>query len=436
MKRDASLSFLSVIVGLGLSGCGELGQEAMPLPGRPDSGMPAWSHDGGAKAYSDGAAYPSAPPSQGIQAGTLTAGSFDDHYQPALFDEFMTKMASVAPAKVAQRALIEVADGAGQPVTDAKVSVRANGQALVALTTGSDGQTLYLPELDGDGGGAALELLVEKDGQSATFPVSLAAAPWRVKLGVTGKLPQSLDLAFIVDATGSMTDELTFLKVETESIAQQVKQLNPNLDLKFALIVYRDQGDDYVTRVFDFASLESFKQSLAAQQAGGGGDTPEAMDTALLAASKLSWRTGNTARVAFLIGDAPPHDGAIAQTLGLMDTLRKLGVRLYPVAASGVDDKAEYVFRVGAFKTLARYLFLTDDSGYGNTHADPNVPPHTPSQTNQVSCYNVEKLNPLMVRMIKSELAGRVLPPAASEILKKVGTPVGGICDPSEAAQP
>jgi hypothetical protein len=427
-----------VIVGLAaLAGCGDLGQEAMPLPGRPDSGMPAWSHDGGAAAYSDGlSSSPSAPPSQGVQAGTLTAGSFDDHYQPALFDEFMTKMASVAPAKLAKRALIEVADGSGQPVTDAKVTVRAGGQALVSLTTGSDGQTLYLPELDGDGGGGALELLVEKDGQSATFPVSLAAAPWRVKLGVTGKLPQSLDLAFIVDATGSMTDEITFLKVETESIAQQVKQLNPNLDLKFALIVYRDQGDDYVTRVFDFASLESFKQSLAAQAAGGGGDTPEAMDAALLAASKLSWRTGNTARVAFLIGDAPPHDGAITQTLGLMDTLRKLGVRLYPLAASGVDDKAEFVFRVGAFKTLARYIFLTDDSGYGNTHADPNVPPHTPTQTNQVSCYNVEKLNPLMVRMIRSELAGRVLPPAKAEILKQVGTPVSGICDPSETATP
>ncbi len=85
--------------------------------------------------------------------------------------------------------------------------------------------------------------------------------------------------------------------------------------------------------------------------------------------------------------------------------------------------------RVGAFKTLARYIFLSNDSGYGNPHADPSVPPHTPSQTPEKPCYNIEKLNGLLVRTIASEFSGAHIPAAPGEVLRSVGTPVGGFCD-------
>ena len=245
-------------------------------------------------------------------------------------------------------------------------------------------------------------------------------------------LPTKADIAFLVDVTGSMSDELEFLKVETESIVQQVQARYSTLALRFALVVYRDQGDEFVTRVFDFGDLASFQQNIAAQHADGGGDTPEAVDVAFTKASQPSWALDGRARMPFHITDAPPHDQAIGTVLGLLDTFRRTGVRVYPIAASGVDDKAEYVMRVAAFKTMARYIFLTDDSGYGDDHADPHIPPNTPTQTQQVTCYNIEKLNSLIVRMISSELAGKALGPTAQEVLKTVGTPVNGVCDPAE----
>jgi hypothetical protein len=75
-------------------------------------------------------------------------------------------------------------------------------------------------------------------------------------------------------------------------------------------------------------------------------------------------------------------------------------VRIYPVAASGVKEKAEFVMRSTAFLTLGQYLFLTDHSGVGGSHAAPHVPQYT-----------VEFLSGLMFRMIASELAGRRLEP-------------------------
>ncbi len=173
------------------------------------------------------------------------------------------------------------------------------------------------------------------------------------------------------------------------------------MDQRFALIVYRDQGDQYVSRRFDFTnSLDDLRSELSRQRAAGGGDMPEAVHIALEQAAGLDWRPGNVARVAFLVGDAPPHDSDILAAFEATSGLRAGGVRLFPVASSGVDLKAEFVMRSAAVLTMGQYLFLTDQSGIGNPHAQP----HT-------SQYLVEHLDQLMVRMITSELCGRRLQP-------------------------
>jgi hypothetical protein len=119
---------------------------------------------------------------------------------------------------------------------------------------------------------------------------------------------------------------------------------------------------------------------------------------ALEQAGRLSWRDRDTARVMFLVGDAPPHDEHLRHTFDGVLTLRKKNVRVFPVAASGADLKCEFVMRATAFLTLGQYLFLTDHSGVGNPHAKPHVPEYT-----------VEHLNRLMIRMIAGELAGKRL---------------------------
>jgi len=205
----------------------------------------------------------------------------------------------------------------------------------------------------------------------------------------------------VVDTTGSMGDELEYLKVEIDSIAAAVKRMFPKVDQRFALIVYRDAGDEYVSRTFDFtSSLGEFQTTLAAQSANGGGDYPEAMHLALEHAGKLSWRQEKTARVMFLVGDAPPHENHARRTLDAGLALRQLGVRIYPLGASGVAREAEFIMRAMALASMGQYLFLTDHSGIGNAHAAPHVPE-----------FLVERLDRLMIRMIASELAGKRLVP-------------------------
>ena len=108
-------------------------------------------------------------------------------------------------------------------------------------------------------------------GQSFERRLSADQGEWRIEAtDAQLRRPQALDLALVIDATGSMGDELNYLKIEIDHIATTVKRLFPNVEQRFALILYRDKGDQYVTRTFDFTtSLANFRSTLARQHADG-----------------------------------------------------------------------------------------------------------------------------------------------------------------------
>ena len=303
----------------------------------------------------------------------------------------------------------------------------ADTPALLDQTTKPDGRALFLTGLDGGSEATGFTLTVyPPDGSD---PVVATRDPnstaWDVTLTTAGALPTKLDLAFVVDVTGSMGDELEYLKTEVGSIAQAVSELFPDVQQRYALIVYRDEGDTFVVRPFDFtADLSEFESNLKAQRADGGGDRPEAVHLALEEAAKLSWTTTNTARVLFHIADAPPHAQFGQRTLDAIAALRAKTIALYPVAASGVLTDLEFYMRTAAFVTLSQYLFLTDDSGVGNSHAAPHIP-----------CYEVQRLDQLMIRMVRTELTGARVEAEAADIIRTVGNPVNGVCTEEDTGQ-
>lgn len=187
----------------------------------------------------------------------------------------------------------------------------------------------------------------------------------------------ALQVAFIVDATGSMCDEMEFLQEDLSNIINSVQSWNASLEIQTAAMVYRDTEDEYLTKVSDFTTTLSTTQSFINQQsANGGGDYPEAVHTALeKSLTDLSWQNGCRARLAFLILDAPPHDNeqvkaSIRQSI---NEYASRGIRLIPVSASGIDRSTEFLLRYMAMATDGTYIFITDDSGIGNSHLEPTV---------------------------------------------------------------
>jgi hypothetical protein len=109
------------------------------------------------------------------------------------------------------------------------------------------------------------------------------------------------------------------------------------------------------------ADLDSFDHALHAVDAGGGGDTPEAVNRALAeAVTQLGWSAGSGAsRWLFLVGDAPPHDHE-AQEVPYAESVaraRRQGIVIHAIQCGSAED-TERVWREIARLSGGHYVAL------------------------------------------------------------------------------
>lgn len=296
---------------------------------------------------------------------------------------------------------VQVVDGNNSAIANVPVELLKGGTVLFTTKTDNAGfaycwQSLFAND-DSDIVEADYSLNV--NGASYTEPVKFTSlGDEQVNVNVVVSADAKLaaakaDIAFIVDATGSMTDEIRFLISDLNYIIDHASSGN-NIALRTAALFYRDVQDEYITRYDDFSdNVSTTQEFVAKQKAGGGGDYPEAVDYALEAAlQKLSWNESARARIAFLILDAPAHhkENVIESLQKSIALFAQNGIKIIPVAASGVDKDTEFMLRFFELATGGTYVFLTNDSGIGNKHIEASV-----------GDYEVEKLADLMVRLIK-----------------------------------
>lgn len=143
---------------------------------------------------------------------------------------------------------------------------------------------------------------------------------------------------------------------------------------------------------------------------------PEAMHTAMTAGLKMDWRE-DALKVNLLVADAPPHDKDISDTWDSGLSSRNRGIHIVSLSGSGVNKTAEFMMRGMSQMTGGRYLFLTDDSGIGNAHAEPTV-----------DCYIVTRLDGLVTRVLNSLITGERDEPKSEDIIRSVGNYQSGVC--------
>jgi TolB-like protein len=180
-----------------------------------------------------------------------------------------------------------------------------------------------------------------------------------------------VDVAFIVDTTGSMSDEIEVVKQEMRDIAVEIAQGTPAPAVRFAIVEYRDRGDVYVTKVTDFTyDVLGTHETINAIYAGGGGDMPESVYRALDdGINELSWDQGDeVTKLAFLLGDAGPHEYSDEfYTLeDAVEDANDVGVSIFAIGCSGLDTYGENSFKQVAFGTNGSFEYLS----YRKTYVD------------------------------------------------------------------
>ncbi|WP_456388121.1 vWA domain-containing protein [Profundibacter sp.] len=358
--------------------------------------------------------------------GVITAGDIDDTLNMAAFQRYLSKERSTLKLPVSNLArpvLVRLTGPAGKPAPGVRVTLRKPGAAepFYSGYSGVNGDITVFPSVLGAGrlGSVEMRAFAQGQGEATVKRIATNGSRTQIRLPFASDWkPEFLDIAFVVDTTGSMSDELEWLTRELRGIVRSAKRSAPGVDIRYGLIVYRDHGDDYVVKNYGFTARQSEMVGwLRKQDANGGGDYPEAAAAALASGAALNWRRGKGERLMFHIADAPPHDRDARAYLVAAQQAAENNVQIFGLGASGVAAKSEYLMRQAAVQTGGRYLFLTDDSGVGYGHAEPTI-----------SCYRVTKLSRLMVRVLRSELSGQRIEAPAGEVIRSVGNYNAGTC--------
>ncbi|HCH63495.1 MAG: hypothetical protein CL927_17125 [Deltaproteobacteria bacterium] len=352
---------------------------------------------------------------------TLHAGSTDDN---AHFDEwlaFVDKWGDRADISgwadildVRGRQHLQVLDARGRPIPDAQVRVLdpATERIVWAGRAYGDGRVPLYPHLEVPGrarpmagdapdGGWLVQAstpdglmeTVRWDGQSAALELVVDTK------GLEAGAPVPVDVCFIIDTTGSMGDEISRIKTTLLRVTDKLRaDAAQGVDLRYGAVLYRDVGDEYVTRRHAFTEdLEGFDRALKTIAAAGGGDGPESLNQGLaVGVAGMEWRD-HAARVAFVVADAPPHmdyQGDVSYGRAAAAAVHR-GIRIHTVAASGLDDRGSFAFRQIAQLTRGQFIYIEYGSAAASA-ADHGV--RTPKGSNN--------LDDILYGRIRAEIDG------------------------------
>lgn len=361
---------------------------------------------------------PVAPVDNGVHTGkapqpnyqsSLTAGQVDDNAAFSDYLDYLNKYSGVPihPVDVTKRLFLRVVDGSQHPVAGARVQLSDGGRAVFDGQTTSDGRVLFFPGAANANQAKSLHAVVSRGNTKVEGDIKPGGEQNITLTGLTDNTGAvALDLVFLLDATGSMDDEIAQIKATVGSIADRIEQLPGSTAPRFGLVAFRDQGDDYITRSWDFTgSIDQFAANLDNVHAGGGGDMPESVNAGLHDAVNLpGWasnESGRHLRMIVLVGDAPPHldyPNDYEYTSLLQDAVRK-GIKIFPIGASGLDDQGEYIFRQFAQVTQGQFVFMTYANGVAGA---PGL-----ATDHHVSDFTVQNLDTLVVNLVAGEVANQ-----------------------------
>jgi len=176
-----------------------------------------------------------------------------------------------------------------------------------------------------------------------------------------------VDVAFCIDATGSMAGVIDRARSKIEEIAAWVRRGTPRPWVRYGLVIYRDRGDAEPGRSYGFLpTARAMRDALAAVVATGGGDLPEHVVGGLrMAVNDLPWDAAAPVKMLFLVGDAEPHldYGPDSDDAPVLAAAKAKGIHIGTIACGGMTSAGHAYFKKVAAATGGPYQALPGTTG-------------------------------------------------------------------------
>jgi hypothetical protein len=348
---------------------------------------------------------------------TVKAAAHDDNEEFAAYQEYCinSQFSLKTTWKIDKRYILKVVDKNEKPMSGIQIEIEKQKKTIWNAVTPASGEIVLFPNMDlGSDYSSIRDYSIKilgknyfiDPGQDSYITIKLQNEPT-----VRSSIP--LQICFLLDATGSMGDELQILKDVIFSIHSRLLAHPAHPEIEFSVVAYRDQGSKFVVKGYPFTKdIDTFQIQLESITAAGGGDEPEDLDTALqYVIDNLSWKS-DAAKFTFLIADAPPHldYNYKKDYMWAARMAREKAIMITPIGASGLGPLGEFIFRQIAVLTNGEFVFLSygekGESDGAGTVSDPGkVSHHTGSN------YNSRRLDDIVLDIITKELGYLVSDP-------------------------
>jgi Mg-chelatase subunit ChlD len=349
-----------------------------------------------------------ADPGAAPDAPALKAGRHDDNKEYNRFLAFLAQNQGYAvySPDISERLLVRALDRGGRSLPNCPVAVKStSGKVLAQTTTYADGSTQFFPAAIGFYKDDSYVVQVRCGDAIRNGQLTRAGRrDNEIRFDFARKVPAPMpvDVAIVLDTTGSMQGQIDRLKQTLKAIHYQLTSLPMHPDIRFGMVAYRDRGDSYLTRITQFTSnVESYQAMLENLYADGGGDTPEDLQTALdVAMHQLKWRP-DALRIGFIITDAPPHTdyNQPYNYLAAMKESLSRGIKWVTVGAGGLGIGGEVIYRQIAQYSMGEYVFITQGGGGDSEGGTGEASHHVGAN------YSTENLDQAIVRIVRRELS-------------------------------
>ena len=178
----------------------------------------------------------------------------------------------------------------------------------------------------------------------------------------------TIEMAFVLDTTGSMTGLIDAAKQKIWCIINSVMKSPVHPRLKVGLVAYRDHGDVYITKVLQMTDdLDKVYSALMQYRAEGGGDRPEDVRQAMSdAVHKVGWSrcAPGLAQLMFLVGDSPPHDDYQNEPDCLTSSAEALqqGIIVNAIECGNAED-TKLIWQQIARRGQGQFMAIAQDGG-------------------------------------------------------------------------
>jgi hypothetical protein len=342
----------------------------------------------------------------------LSAGEIDDNAEWDVYLSYRENFAQsgslyspISDVDIRNRQLIQVVNTQGEGILGAMVEVLTeDGSVLQTSCTYADGFTMFLPNAyDAAQQENRFQVRVSKNGVVQERELQLSSDVLTVQLDTRQALTK-LDLLFLIDATGSMDDEIAAITNNIQYISQEIDALPDAIDVRYGLVSFKDPY--YSTEVWDFTSDVNLFQSQLATLYTAGGDGETLNDGLDRSVHQVHWRGGDTVKLVFMIGDEPPgvYPEHPSYSVSMLDALYA-GIKVHPIASSGLDLQGEYIFRQVAQVTMGHFIFLSYDNGASTAVTTGEGQAAEGSVADEpFGQYNVAVLHEIVLNLVREEL--------------------------------